>query len=75
MELEITTTIWIDVESIVNEYDIDMNTPYSDIKQSVEDYVSGLDDCEYYMIGGEEVNKIVSAIIELVGEQLQMKLN
>lgn len=75
MELEITTTVYIPVDAIIEDYGIDMNTDRADIEKAVQDYVCGLDDCEYYIIGDAEIEQIIDEIVNRTGEQLKMNIN
>lgn len=68
MELTITNTIDIDIDEIL---DCLKNNPQMSVEDAVEDYICGLDDMEYYLIGCEEAIKI----IEEVERQLAKKRN
>ena len=58
MELTITTTVWIEIEAIINLIE---ENGWS-IEEGVHDYIAGLDDCDYYLIGSEEEEKIIEEV-------------
>jgi len=72
MELEITTSIYINLDYIIEYYNIVRNTPTEDISNAVRHYVDGLDDSEYYLIGDEEKKKIVEGIKTKVDAQMSL---
>jgi len=53
-ELEITTTVGIDTDTIKYIMAEDSLT----LEEAIDDYVRGLDDCDYYLIGDVEKQKI-----------------
>ena len=57
MELKITTTVYIEMDCLVKKAQKPewKNRSLDDL---IEDYISGLDDCDYYLIGTEETEKI-----------------
>ena len=57
MELNVTTTVYIDMDYLVN---IAQDKEYKNIEldEIVHDFVSGLDDCDYYLIGPKEEKQI-----------------
>lgn len=54
MELKIVSYVYIDVDAIWET----MLNKGSTLEWAIDDYVSGLDDCDYYAIGNEELEKI-----------------
>ena len=58
MEIIVTETLWIPLEEIIEENELTKNSSDSEIMDAVEDYVSGLDSCEYNLIGEIEKEKI-----------------
>ena len=58
MEIIVTETLWIPLEEIIEENKLTKNSSDSEIMDAVEDYVSGLDSCEYNLIGEIEKEKI-----------------
>ena len=72
MELEIITTIFIDIDEIIEAYHLDYNSSDEDIKKAVDYYVAGLDDADFYLIGTEEREKIKKEIRTKVGEQMKL---
>ena len=61
MEFTITTTIYIDIDAIANNYIESINF-YENIEETVNDYVCGLDDCEYYIIDEDTITAITKAV-------------
>ena len=57
MELWITTMVYIEMDTIREKI-----KKGASIEEAVDDYISGLDDCEYYLIGEEEKAKIIHAL-------------
>ena len=57
MEIEIVVkkSLWIPVDEIIEENKLTDNSTDSEIMDAVDDYVSGLDSCDYDLI--EEENK------------------
>ena len=53
LELDINTTVYVDINQIVKDV-IDG----SNIDEAIEDNIAEMDDCEYYLIGSEEREKI-----------------
>lgn len=72
MNLEITTTIFIDINEIIEAYHLDYNSSDEDIERAVDYYVSGLDDADFYLIGTEEREKIKKEIRTKIGEQMKL---
>jgi hypothetical protein len=58
MELEIKSYVYIEVEEIIKDSELTINSTDEEIKNAISDYVAGLDDCEYYLIGNDEKEKI-----------------
>ena len=58
MELIVTKTLWIPLEEIIEDNELTKNSSDSEIMDAVEDYVSGLDDYDYYLIGEIDKEKI-----------------
>ena len=57
-ELEITTTVTIDV----NEIKRIMAEDDFSLDEAIDDYVAGLDDCDYFLIGTYEKEQIKNYI-------------
>ena len=57
MELEITTTIYIDMDCLVNMAQ-EEEWKDKDLNEVVDNFVSGLDDCDFYLIGSKEEEQI-----------------
>ena len=64
MTLTKTIEINIDIDQIIDEYDLDSNSSWYRIMVSVDDYVAGFDDCEYYLIEYEDKRAIAQTIAE-----------
>ena len=58
MELVVTKTLWIPLEEIIEENKLTKSSSDSEIMDAVEDYVNGLDSCEYDLIGETDKEKI-----------------
>jgi hypothetical protein len=58
MELEIKSYVYIEIEEIIKDSKLTINSTDEEIKNAISDYVAGLDDCEYYLIGNDEKEKI-----------------
>jgi len=69
MELEVISYIYIDVEGIIEDHNLNANSNEKEIYDAIRDYVLGLDDCYYYLIGSEETEKIYNGIRNCIGEQ------
>lgn len=67
MTLTKTVEIEIDIDQIIDENELDSDSKRYEIRDSVIDYVAGLDDCEYYLISYEDEEKIVRIIAEKLG--------
>lgn len=72
MELEIITTIFIDIDEIIEAHHLDYNSSDKGIKWAVDSYVAELDDCEYYLIGQKEIEKIEKEVRTKVGKQMTL---
>ena len=72
MELEYSGVIYIDVDAIIDAF-LDEDNQFDDVRDAVDDYVCGLDDCEYYVIDGEMTEKIVAEVMkhDAVKEKLE----
>lgn len=60
MELEINYTVWIDTDEILKGIKKGLS-----LNDAIEDYVSGLDDADYYLIGSTEIEKIKNFILSI----------
>ena len=69
MDLEIVSYIYIDVDGIIEDYNLNANSNKKEIYDAIHDYACGLDDCDYYAIGYEEETKIYEEIRKRIGEQ------
>lgn len=74
MELTVTSTIYIDIDRIIKDGNLDCNSADVEIKEAIYDYCCGLDDGEYYLIGREEMDQIFDEVRNKVGEQLKLDI-
>lgn len=72
MNFTVETTIYIPIEHIINFYEIDENTPFSDIYNAIDDYVSGMDDCEYHLINDDIKERVFKEIIQRIMTRMRM---
>jgi hypothetical protein len=61
MELNVTTTVYIDMDYLVNMAQ-EKEWKDKELDEIVHDFVSGLDDCDYYLIGPEEERQIIAEL-------------
>lgn len=73
MELEINYTIWIDINEIINDYYLCSSSSDDDITTALNDWWEGLDDCDYYSIGTDEIAKIRTEIKNTLGQQMTIE--
>ena len=71
MNLRIVSYVYIDTFGIIEDYFLDKNSPKSIIMEAITDYVAQLDDCDYYLIGDVEIEKIYNEICSLLGKDSQ----
>ena len=64
MELEVKRTLHIDLDEIIEIYDLTPASDDSDIRAAVYDEVCGWDDANYYLVGDAEEKAICEAIAE-----------
>lgn len=62
MIIEKTIRIDIDIDAIIASADLTSSSSWNEVKEAVEDYVAGLDDCEYYNINCDDITNICIAI-------------
>lgn len=62
MIIEKTIRIDIDIDAIIASADLTSSSSWNEVREAVEDYVAGLDDCEYYNIDHDDINTICKAI-------------
>ena len=68
MYVEITTGVDINEKKIIQEYELDNNSSGIEIRMAVDDYVAGLDDCDFYIMTQEDAQEqVVNKIKELLG--------
>ena len=59
MELEVKRTIYIDLDDIIEEGKLAKDSSRELIRSRVMDYVSQLDDCDYYALDYDHITTIV----------------
>lgn len=64
MDFTVETTIHIPIEDIIAFYKIDENTPFNDIHDAIEDYVCGMNDCDYYLVNDDIKKRVFKEIIQ-----------
>lgn len=62
MIIEKTIYIDIDLDKIISHDNLTRSSSLKEIKEAVEDYVEGLDDCEYYNINCNDITNICIAV-------------
>ena len=67
MIFTITRQIEIDEDEIIEDYGLTNESRRVDIEEAVNDYVCGLDDVDFYIIGNEEEKQIIDKIVEILG--------
>lgn len=68
MYVEITTGVDVNEKEIIQEYFLDNNSNGIEIRMAVDDYVAGLDDCDFYIMTQEDAQEqVVNKIKELLG--------
>lgn len=68
MYVEITTGIDVNEKEIIQEYCLDNNSSGIEIRMAVDDYVAGLDDCDFYIMTQENAQEqVVNKIKKLLG--------
>lgn len=66
MKLIVTKTLWIPLEEIIEDSELTKNSSDSEIMDAVKGYVSGLDDCDYYLISETDEEKIQENLKKLL---------
>lgn len=62
MIIEKTIYIDIDLDKIISHDNLTRSSSLEEIKEAVEDYIAGLDDCEYYNINDDDIANICVAV-------------
>ena len=62
MEIEVKRTIYIDLDEIIEENHLTKDTPSQLILEGVCDYISGLDDCDYYDLNNDHITAITEEV-------------
>ncbi len=74
MTLTITREIEIDTFDIIDKENIWREDTDFEIRTKVESYLCGLDDCDFYILGEEEIAKICEEIRNYFGYQLSLDI-
>lgn len=74
MTFTITREIEIDIFDIIDKQNIWREDTDFEIRTKVESYLCDLDDCDFYLIGKEEVVKICEEIRNYFGYQLSLDI-
>lgn len=72
MDFTVETTIHIPIEYIINFYEIDEDTVFSDIHNAIDDYVSGMDDCDYYLVNDDIKERVFKEVIQRLMAQMRV---
>lgn len=64
IELDITTTIQIDIEDLVDKTGLEAQSDAIDIEDALNDYIESVDDTEFYLIGPKEINIVTERVRE-----------
>ena len=72
MDFTVEYTVHIDVDYIIQRNELDENSPFSTIREAIEDYVCSLDDCDYYIIDSDMKKKVFEEILRRVGRQMSL---
>lgn len=68
MYVEITTGLEVNEKEIIQGYCLDSNCNEEQIRIAVDDYVAGMDDCDFYIMVQEGAQEqVVNKIKELLG--------
>ena len=72
MDLEVVSYIYVDIDGIIEDNNLNAHSSKQRIEDAIDDYVCGLDDCEYCLIGEKEAEKIYKEIRNRVGKQTSL---
>ena len=68
MYVQITTGLEINEQEIIQTYCLNSNCTEDQIRIAVDDYVAGMDDCDFYiMVREDALQQVVDKIKELLG--------
>lgn len=71
MEFEYTGTIYFNIDYMVEDFV--ENDNWDDIKDYIRDYVSGLDDCDYYNVEEWMIDELATKMLEYEGVKAKVK--
>ena len=66
MDLEVIKSIWVDIERIIEDYELTNQSNEKDIINAIKEYVSEIDDDHYYYLIGEQEEEKIKKEIEKV---------
>lgn len=69
MEFEYTGTIYFDIDYMVKCF---IRDEWDDLEDFVNDYIAGLDDCDYYNVEGWMVDKLRNKMMEY--EEVKLRI-
>ena len=69
MKITKTVRIEIDIDEIIDVYELDKEASMEDIYNAVRDYTEGLDDAYYYLIDAQDEENICHAVLNALEEQ------
>lgn len=68
MYIEVTAGVEINEKGIIKDYFLNSNSNGIEIRMAVDDYVAGLDDYDYFIMGAEDAQEqVVNQIKKLLG--------
>lgn len=63
MEFEYSGTVYIDIDGIIDSF-LDEDNEWDSLREAVDDYVCGLDDCDYYVVDETMTQKIIDEVMK-----------
>lgn len=69
LEIEITTIIYVDVDDIIENFHLTSQSTDKRIRDAIATEIAGWDDCEYYLMGNEEEEKIFLEIKKRINNE------
>lgn len=69
LEIEITTIIYVDVDDIIENFHLTPQSTDKRIRDAIATEIAGWDECEYYLMGSEEKEKIFLEIKKRINDK------
>ena len=69
----VETFIYFPIEYIINVYEIDEHTPFDEIRTAINDYVCGMDDCDYYLVNDDIKKLVFDEIVQRLTDRLRAR--